>query len=378
MKRKFIYFLWLGLPLAACTGKDQSNADLERLIARRDSLKNELTLVNERIVALDPTTEIVTPLVTSSPVEFRKFIHKVDVQGEVESDQNALLNAEASGIIEKIHVKEGQKVSAGQVLMTINADILASNIDELETSIELANYMYEKQKKLMDQGLGVEMEYEQALNQKKALEKKLETMKTQKGKSVVRAPFSGIIDEVMVTEGELAAPQFPLLRIVNNKEITITASLSESLLSSVKEGSDVELVFPSLNDTVIVSTITSRGNYIDPTNRTFRIRIDLSNNTLLLPNQLAKVSVTDYQKDSATVVPSESILQDTKNNNYLYKLVDHKGDTYGLTKVYVNVLNRYKGSACVIPLDGGHLTENDGVVVEGAKGITESDRVKLQ
>ena len=52
--------------------------------------------------------------------------------------------------------------------------------------------------KLMDEGLGVEMEYEQARNQKKALEQKLKTLRSQQGKTVVRAPFSGVIDDIFV------------------------------------------------------------------------------------------------------------------------------------------------------------------------------------
>lgn len=380
MKKKLNYLsiAAIGLIVTACGGgQTEENKDLAQLKSKRDSLKHELTLVNQQIQELDTTIEVLNPLVSVEPIEIKDFYHKVEVQGSVETDQNALVNAEASGVIRVIHVKEGQKVSKGQALLTIDSQILQSTIEEVEVQLEMAEYMLEKQEKLMEEGVGVEIEYEQAKSNKEALEKKLKTMKSQKGKTIVNAPFSGVVDEIMVNVGEMAAPQFPLLRIVNNREVSISASMSENLLAHVNEGTPVELVIPSLNDTVIISKVTYKGNFIDPVNRTFKIRIDIKNNTLLLPNQLAKVNVTDFIQKDAMVVNSESVLQDTENNSYVYKLDQKDGDVYTIQKVFVQVVKRYNGEASVKAVNAGELTENDRIVVRGAKGITESDQVKL-
>lgn len=374
MKKKLFYFITVGAVLASC-GSAEINENLAQLEAKRDSLKSELTLVNEKIQELDTTKNVVIPIVTASNATIQDFVHKVEVPGTVDSDMNAIINAESSGVIEKIHVKEGQTVSKGQTLVTIDSEILASNINELETSLELANYMFEKQEELKRKGVGVEVEYEQAKNQKLSLEQKLKTMRSQKGKTIVRAPFSGVIDDIMVNQGEMAAPQIPILRIVNNSEVTINASLSENLLSKVKVGTPVELVFPSLNDTSIISKVTVKGNYIDPTNRTFRIQVNIKNNKLLLPNQFAEVNVTDFERDSALVVRSESILQDTENNSYVYRLSKIDGsDQYNVEKVYVKVVKKFEGLSCI----EGQIFNNDMLVEKGAKGITESDKVILQ
>lgn len=380
MKMKYLKLVPFAAVLAftACGGNVETAEDsLDQLKSKRDSLKAELALLNEQIALMDTTAENALPLVSAESVLIEEFVHKVEVQGNVETDENALINAEASGTITVIHVKEGQKVSKGQALITIDSQILQSTIEEVETSLELATYMFEKQQQLMDEGVGIELEYEQAKNNKKALEKKLNTMRSQRGKSVVRAPFSGVIDDIFVSVGELAAPQFPLLRVVNNREVSITASMSESLLAFIKVGTPVDLVIPSLNDTVIQSKVTFKGNFIDPVNRTFKIRVDIKNNSLLIPNQLAKVSVTDFIQADATVINSEAILQDTENNNYIYKLVDDAEGGFGVKKVYIKVIKRYNGKASVQPVGQGKLDQNDRVVVKGAKGITESDRVEL-
>lgn len=360
--------------LVAC-GPAETSADLAALESKRDSLKAELAVVNSRIQELDTTKNIVIPIVSASKAKVQDFVHKVEVPGTVETDQNALINAEASGVIEKIHVKEGQKVSKGQTLLTIDSEILASNIDELETSLELAEYMFKKQQELMDKGVGVEVEYEQAKNQKLSLEKSLKTLRSQKGKTIVRAPFSGVIDDIMVKQGEMAAPQIPILRIVNNDEITINASLSENLLAKVHVGTPVELNFPSLNDTSIISKVTNKGNYIDPTNRTFRIQVNIKNNKILLPNQFAEVNVTDFERDSAMVVHSESILQDTENKSFVYRLTKVPNEElYEVEKVYITVIKKFDGYSCI----EGPIKHDDLLAEKGAKGITETDRVVIQ
>lgn len=364
--------------LASCGGPVQSDNELEKLMAKRDSLKNELAIINEQIALLDTAKEVLIPIVTSSAVEQKDFVHKVEVQGSVETDENVVLTAESQGVIRTIHVKEGQKVSQGQALITIDSEILASTIDEIETSLEMANYMLDKQQKLMDEGVGVEIEYEQAKNQKKALEQKLKTMRSQQGKTVVRAPFSGVIDEIMVSLGDMASPMTPMIRLVNNKNITIAASLAENLLANVGLGTPVDLVIPAMNDTAIAGVVSYKGNFIDPVNRTFKIQVEIKNNSILMANMLAKVNVVDFTRKNAIVVKTESVLQDTKNNNYVFKLSKGEGELYSLEKVFVTVEKSYRGESCVVPVVAGSLNQGDQIVLSGAKGITESDKVKLQ
>ncbi|WP_027421535.1 efflux RND transporter periplasmic adaptor subunit [Crocinitomix catalasitica] len=373
MKRSLIYILTLGVILTSCGGAEITN--LDKLKSTRDSLKAELVTLNHKISELDTAEVASLPIVTATKVKIEDFVHKVEVPGTVETDQNSLITAEASGLITKIYVKEGAKVSKGQTLALIDSEILAANIEELQASLELADYMVKKQEQLHDKGVGVEIEYEQAKNQKLSLEKRIKTLRSQQGKTTVRAPFSGIIDDIMVNEGEMAAPQVPLMRLVNNSTVTINASMAENLLSKVNEGTAVEMNFPAMNDTTIVSVVTNKGNYIDPTNRTFRIQIEIKNNKLLLPNQFAKVNVTDFERKDAIVVDAESILQDTENNNYLYKLTKIKGsETYSVEKVFVTIVKKYRDFVCV----EGNLTKDELIVMKGAKGITESDKVTLQ
>jgi len=366
--------LTLGLFFTSCREK----SSLDQLKEKQTELKAEIGTIAQEIAALDTTKKEIVLIVSSTVVEQTDFKHKIELQGAVDTDQNILINSETPGVIRNIHVREGQKVSKGQTLITIDAEILNSNINELNTSLEMANYMFDKQTKLNAQGLGTEIELEQAKRQKRSLESKLKTLQSQRGKSVVKAPFSGVIDEVFANLGEMASPQAPLIRLVNNKNIKITASVSETHLAHIKMGTSVDVIFPNFNDTTITSKITYIGNYIDPVNRTFRVHVELKNNTIFLPNQIAKIKITDTDLTKALVINSNAILQDTDNNFYVYKLTSVKNNKYSLEKVFINLLKSYKGQSAITAINSSDLADQSKIVLDGGKGVTENDIVKVQ
>ena len=366
--------LTIGLFFTSCREK----STLDQLKEKQTELKAEINSIAQEIKALDTTKQEIVLIVNSTLVEQTDFRHKIELQGAVETDQNILINSEAPGLIRSINVKEGQRVSKGQTLISIDTEILNSNINELKTALEMANYMLKKQTSLNEQGLGTEIELEQAKNQKRSLDSKLKTLQSQRGKSTVRAPFSGVIDEVFANLGEMASPQAPLIRLVNNKDIKITASVSENHLANIKLGTSVDVIFPNLNDTTITSKITYIGNYIDPVNRTFRVHLELKNNTVFLPNQIAKIKITDTDLKEALVINSNAILQDTDNNYYVYKLTASKEGKYSVEKVFINLIKSYQGKSAISAIKDGDLIDQSKIVLDGGKGITENDIVKVQ
>lgn len=311
------------------------------------------------------------PLVTLEKVEMKKFIHEIRIQGNVETDKDVLLTAEMGGQITRVSVKEGQTVTKGQTMATIDASILTSNVQELKTSLEYAEYLLGKQEELKKRGVGSEFELETAKNQVKSLQSKMNSLNTQRGKSIIRAPFSGVIDNVFARKGQMAGPQTPIVRLVNNKQVDIVASLSEKHIANVKVGTPIVVSFPNYMDTAIHLKVTNVGNYIEPTNRTFRIMSSIKNNSFLLPNMLAEVAITDMEVANGIVIPSKGILKDQNNLDFVF-VATKKGKNYEISKVNVVVLKKYKGESLI--KEG--LEENQLVVSEGARGISEGDVVR--
>jgi|SRR5690554_4726751 len=373
MRKYFKSLLVLGVisTVVACS----PDAKLDKLKSKRADLKVQLAELDEQIKSMDTTKVKMLPFVEAMKVREGTFKHKVVVQGDIETDKQAMIIAEANGLIKSIPVKEGQIVSKGQVLARIDTEILRSNIKELETQLEFAEYNLDKQEQLFERGVGTEFELKQAKNQTKALKSQLKTLKTQSSKTIVRAPYAGTIDEIVTHEGEMASAQSPILRLVNNEDVRVTGNISEHYYRTVKEGSKVEVYVPTLKDTFDLE-ITSVGRFINPTNRTFRVKADIKDNEDLLPNMLAEMHITDLVVDSTTIVPAAALLKTQKNEDYLFVL-KKEGENYITHQLMVEILSEYQGKAAINVLEN-EIKEGDIVVSAGGRGITDGDRVRIE
>ena len=118
--------------------------------------------------------------VTITTLEEIDFEHYFNVHGTVEVEKNALVFPQAGGRIIDIKVTEGAKVSKGQVIATIDADVLSASMDEVATQLGLAKNAFEKQDRLWKKQIGSEMQFLQAKTNYEGLQKKMETLKKQR------------------------------------------------------------------------------------------------------------------------------------------------------------------------------------------------------
>ena len=311
--------------------------------------------------------------VTIDTVNVKTFEHFFEVHGNVEVEENAALFAEAPGTIKKIFVKEGQKVGKGQIIMALDASAAQSGLKELQKGFELADKVFEKQSALWEQKIGSEIQYLEAKNRKEGLEQKLKTIKEQLDMYNIRAPFSGIVDAIMPRVGEAALPGYPVARVLNLRKIYLEADVSEKYISTLKSGSFVSVLFPSLKKEV-VAKVTRIGNFINPSNRTFKLRVELPNpNGKYKPNQLAVLKIRDYKADKAIVIPSKIVQQDRNGNNYVYTFIND-GKNLRVKKLIVEVGKEYKGAAEILK----GLNKNAVFINKGAKNIQSGDAIEIK
>ena len=256
-------------------------------------------------------------------VQREKIKHTFKVTATAKAENLAYISPEVSGQIKHIYVQKGQYVKKGQLLITINSNIVGSQIQELKTRLELANVMFDKQKTLWDQKIGKEVDYLQAKNQKESLEASLGTLNAQLGMSNIRAPFSGIIDDIYVKKGELAMPGRQMIDLVNLNSIEIEADISERYLPNIKKGDSVEISFPTYPELKTRAVINRTGNIINTANRTFKISVKINNkDKRIKPNMIAEINLSDYEGESISI-PSIVIRNDSKGKFvYITKMID--------------------------------------------------------
>ena len=325
-----------------------------------------------------PTKEdnkVILPLVKIDTAKIEVFEHKIIVQGNVTTDQDVIINSESGGLITKIHVNEGQRVSKGQVLVSIDASILNANLNELETNLEYAEYMLGKQEELKKRGVGSEFELEQAKNQVNSIKSSMRSLNTQRGKAQIRAPFSGTIDKIFAKDGQMTGPQASVLRLVNASTIDITADISDKHLVNVQLGTPVSISFPNFRDTVIEQQITYVGNYIEPTNRTVRIMTTIKNNKTLLPNMLAELHITDLKEDSALVIDSKAVLKTQENMDYVFVAEPATDGNYKIRQVEVTVVSKFNGKSFI---RSSELKAGDIVIKQGGNNLAEGEIVRTK
>lgn len=363
--------------LAACQAPEVG--PLANLVSERDSLKSVIATHNERVTEInkiisesDSSFQEKLTLVEIQTVSPTRFEHFFEIYGAVETDKNVMLYPESQGLINSINVSEGDRVSKGQILANIDSQIIRGQIAELETNLLLAQTTYEKQKRLWDQKIGSEMQFLQAKSQKESLESSLATMRSQLSKAQVRAPFSGVVDEIFPNQGEMASPQMPILRIVNLKDMYIKSDVSEQHISAIVKGTPVVVEVPTL-EKQLNAEVNEVSKFINPENRSFKIRVDLpSNDSDLRPNQLAHLRINDYNKDNAIVLSSSVVLQTSNGKDFVFVLEERDGKQFAKRQA-VSTGMEYKGSVEII--DG--LEKDTRVITLGAKSVRDGQRVRL-
>jgi len=350
---------------------EEKKATLEKKRSELMELQGEIAQLED---ALGEAAKQENPskLIETTPVKSETFNHYIEVQGTVESDKNVTILPEMPGTIISLKVKEGDKVSAGQVIATLDAGTFNKQVAELQTQLSLATTVYEKRKRLWEQKIGSEIEYLQSQNQKESLENSIATLKEQMRKSVVTSPISGTIDEVYVKQGEQANPAMPIARVINVSDVQLVADVSENYLSSVKKGDQVKIFFSALG-TEMEQKVTFVGQTINTANRTFKVQIDLPNKDgKIKPNLVGTVKINDFQQEGAITVPTNLIQIGTDGSKFLY-VVKEEGGKKIAKKVVVKTGMSYEGSTIVTQ----GLSATDEVISKGYNEVVDGENVRF-
>jgi len=362
---------------SSCGSKSASSLDV--LVSQRDSLKTEIKKLNDMLIAVEGQiamldTTVNLAVVTVDSVKNKTFEHYFEIHGNVQVEENANIFPEAPGVVKKIYVKEGDFVGKGQLILALDAGPLSSNLKEIENALDLATKVFEKQSRLWEQKIGTELQYLEAKNNKESLEKRLAATQRQYDMYTIKAPFDGIVDVITPKVGEMTSMAMPAVRVINLSKVYIEAEVSESYLNKIKKGTQVKVFFPSLN--VEMNSMVERiGDFINPANRTFKIRVVINNtNGVLKPNLLAQIKIRDYVMDNAFVVPSRIIQQDRKGQNYFYSLEILPNKDAKVIKVDVETGMAYNNETIVISgADAGMI-----FVDKGARSVQEGEIVEVK
>lgn len=385
--KKAITLLSISLLLLSC-GKEKEKS-VEEVIEGRNlteikSKKAELSKQKSELTAkIDQLDEAINELDTSKTlnlvftrvVKDTLFKHYAEVQGDVATDENIIIYPEFSGILKEVKVDEGDQVRKGQTLAIIDDGGLSSQLAQAEAQATLAKTTYERQKRLWEQNIGSEIQYLEAKTNYEALQNSVDQLKSQLSKTVVTAPFSGVIDNVISEQGEVVNPgQNQLFRLISLKNMYVEADVPESYLNKIQKGTDVKVEVSSI-DKEFDGRVKQVGNNINPNNRTFEVQVAIPNEKgLVKPNQIATIKLNDYTSEKAIIVP-ESTIQKNALGESLVFVLEPETDSTGIAKK-VNVKTGYVYKDNIEITEG--LKPGQVLIVEGGKGLRDGQEVKIK
>ncbi len=385
MKR--IYSLVIvALVLASCGGDKKMSVEdiiasgsLEQIRKKKTELdasaqeiSSQLKQLELEIKKLDPQERI--PLITTFTTKEAVFNHFVELQGSVDTKKNLVIYPEYPGTLTRVYVKEGQKVTKGQILAKIDDGGLGQQVAQLQIQAELAKTTFERQERLWNQKIGSEIQYLQAKSTYEAQQRAVNQLKQQVGKTVVRAPFSGTIDDVITEQGSVVASgQSQLFRIVNLQDMYIETDVPERYISNITPGKNVQVEFPILGKKMDAK-IRQAGNFINPANRTFKIEVAVPNkDKSIKPNLTAKLKINDYKNEKAILIPQSIISENAEGQQYVYTVTD-KAENKAKAKRVIITTGKTQGDYIEV-LSG--LENGNEIIDEGARSVKDGQDIKI-
>ena len=377
----------MAILLASCGNADKKNVEaviesrnLESIRAKKSELVSEQNLIKQEIKKLDIAIEELDagkriPLITSFELEETDFRHFLELQGNVTTKNLLVIYPEFSGVLSNVYVKEGQKVEKGQILAKIDDGGLSQQLAQLKIQAELAKTTFERQQRLWDQKIGSEMQYLQAKSNYEAQNQAIAQLEQQVAKTIVRAPFSGTIDDVLTEQGSVVMPgQSELMRIVNLNNMYIVTDVPEKYITTITKNKKVEVEFPVL-DKKIESKVRQVGDFINPDNRTFKVEISVPNKEKSIkPNLTAKLRINDYSNEKALLIPQSIISENASGEQYVYVVKDKMGNNEATAEKVIIKTGLTQGD--YIEVTKG-LQSGSEVIMEGARSVNDGQKVKI-
>jgi RND family efflux transporter MFP subunit len=272
--------------------------------------------------ATDVTVEVAV-------VKQRPIAHVLAYSGDIVGEVEVKVYSTIPDRIVSLNVEEGQAVTAGAVIAVIRADMLGQGVQQAQGGLAAVRAQVAglrdnlaRQERLLSSGVVTQAQVDATRFQLQAaeaqtaqLEATVGSAQTRRSDANVRAPISGIVGQVFVEEGDLAAPQIPICTIVRMDRVEVHINVPERELGLVRPGLEADIRVASLGDRVFRAPVSEISPVVDRLSRTAQLRIMLDNaDHAIRPGSLAEVRLEVERHDDAVVVPQYALVLDERED----------------------------------------------------------------
>jgi len=290
----------------------------------------------------------------------------VEVNGSVVANEAANLQPEVSGRLTYLNLPEGAKVLQGTVLARINDADLQASTQKIKVQLDLAEKNEERLRKLLSIGGINQADYDAVLNQVNTLKADLDILKAQIDKTILKAPFTGVLGLRMISPGAYVTPATILATLQQIDKVKIDFTIPEAYTTLIAKGKTVSIKTNG-REAIKKAVIIATEPQIDATTRNLKVRAELSGADIN-PGGFVKVLIETGGQNNSILVPTNAIIPDAKAKNVVV-VKDGKGI---LTDIETGL--RVNGMAEVL----SGLKVGDSIAVSGVLFVRPNSQLKVR
>ena len=245
--------------------------------------------------------------------------------GTLRADESVVVRPEIIGKISRIHFNEGQRVTAGAPLFSLDASVLGADVNEARATLENARRANARVGQLADQQLISRSDADKARADLGVSQARLAATSAQLAKTSIRAPFGGVIGLRDVSVGEVVSPGQALVNLVRLDPMEVDFSVPESELTRIATGQKVSVSVDAFAGELFDGEVAAIEPVIDANSRSVKLRARINNpGYKLRPGQFARVALgTAQQQGTALLLPEQALMQEGATR-FVYTIVDGK------------------------------------------------------
>ncbi len=312
--------------------------------------------------------------VESTLIEAEPFQDFLNVIGTVKASEDINLAAEGSGRIVEMKVRRGSRVAKGAPIAKIDDAQIVLEVARLRAQNENARENYERRKAIWDKDkIGSELDLIAAKTTYEQTKAALQLLELQLDRTVIRAPFNAVVEDIISELGETVVPGTPVVRLISDGSVRVRAGIPARFAESIRVGDNVEITFDEFSDETIKSTVIFVGNSIDPQARTFSVEANIPNKgNKFKIDMVSNVRIRTRSYNEVIVLPQEYVFRN--EDGYQVYLVgsDANGNTIAESR---QVTTGAMFNNRVVITSG--LSAGDHVITTGAASVENKTRIRV-
>ncbi len=305
--------------------------------------------------------------VEAAEVEQIPLPRGVSAVGSLRSENSVMLRPEITGRIAEINFEEGGKVKQGQVLIRLDDSVVKAQLHQAQANLSLAQSQYRRAVELGKQGFISKQARDEAASQLKVQQAAAALAQAHLDKTVIAAPFDGLVGLRNVSVGDYVSPGIDLVPIESIDPLKVDFRIPEQFLGLVHPGLKLKLGFDALPGQEREGEVGAISPLVDVGGRSILLRANVPNaDGALRPGMFARVRL-QFADDLGLVVP-ETALAPSGEEQYVYRIEDGKA-----RRVVVQVGLRRGGKVEIL----SGLRAGDRIVTAGLQKVRDGDTVRI-